>query len=316
MTGRRYRTALVATLIALAPVTSSALESELLHAGTEHDALLAIDVDAGQVLAGGYGVGLIESHDGGGHWEQAGEPASDSAVLGIASAANITLAVGQQGRAWRREGDGPWEAIAIGPQERWLNVDLHRDGTAVAVGGFGALAVSRDAGRSWSVVTLDWSSILDDWFAPHLYDVTVNGDAITVVGEFGLILRSDDRGGQWRAVATGDESLFAISLLPDGSGYVVGQDGYIASTADYGESWTDCDFRGDSNLFGVSGAGDHVVAVGMRRVLVSGDRCRSFESLDDDRGRQGWWQAAAWSEQDRRFLVIGSGARMISIAAD
>ncbi len=312
------RTAAVACLTAALLCSTAALETQareatLRYAGTTRDGLLAIDSNGSHVLAGGFGGGLLESTDAGQSW--ADQPVLDarSSILGLALGRETSLAVGQGGRAWRRDGDEAWEPMSMPSQERWLNVDLIDDGLAVAVGGFGALAVSKDHGRTWTPVSLDWSAMLDEWYEPHLYDVRIRNGVVTVVGEFGLVLRSSDNGASWQGVSYGDESFFALHLGDDGKGYAVGQDGYIAMTQDGGASWESCQFRGDSNLFGVSASGSRVVAVGMRRILVSDDHCDSFQPVGSEAQRRGWWQAATFDEGKGEFLVVGSGARILSI---
>lgn len=299
-------------LFVVVPALVSAQGLDTRHEGIGRAGLMAIDVTGDRIAAGGVGGAVLSSFDGGSTWQEEASVDERSAVLGIATSGDITLMVGQGGKAWRRYGDDEWEALDTGLSERWLNIDLAPSGLAVAVGGFGALAVSTDAGTTWRPVSLDWSAFLDDWYEPHLYDVVIDGDAVTIVGEFGLVLRSQDAAYTWTGASHGDESLFALHLDSDGTGYVVGQDGYIARTSDNAASWEPCAFRGDSNLFGVAASDAQVLAVGMRSILESTDSCQSFQLRGGHAARQGWWQEVVFDPRKRRFLAAGSGARIVA----
>lgn len=292
----------------------NALTSRLIHQGTERDALYAIAYDDGRTYAVGAGTGLLSSTSPGGNWSHQDLDEIDFAVFGIALTNDITMLVGQQGKASIRRGESaPWLEMQTGLSERLLNIDAAANGVATVVGGFGSLAVSTDFGSAWKTIETDWESVLNDWFEPHLYDVDVSENQITVVGEFGVVMRSADSGMTWSIQSIGDASLFALDLRADGVGYVVGQDGFVARSEDNGASWTPCLFEGGGNLFGVSSHQDRVIAVGMRSVLVSDDSCQSFAPRSSPVESTGWWQEAVYQPESNRFLAIGSGGRILSL---
>ncbi len=72
---------------------------------------------------------------------------------------------------------------------------------------------------------MDWPTLTNDFFEPHLYDVHVSDTGtVTVVGEFELIIQSLDQGDTWQTVHLGEASLFGLSLHANGTGFAVGQE--------------------------------------------------------------------------------------------
>ncbi|MEO0436513.1 MAG: YCF48-related protein [Pseudomonadota bacterium] len=286
----------------------------LVHQGTERDALYAIDISQNRILAAGSGTGLLSSYDSGENWKNEILTDMEFTVFGLAQAGDLTMLVGQEGAVRsRKQTSDPWFVIDTGINERLLNVDVSESGLAVVVGGFGSLAVSEDFGGSWSIIETDWQAVLDDWFEPHLYDVDVAESQITVVGEFGVVMRSSDAGKSWVVQSISDESLFAIDLRADGIGYVVGQNGFVARSEDSGVHWTPCSFDKGGNLFGVSSSDASVVAVGIRSVLLSNDACSSFVSRNGSMETSGWWQDVVYEAEKDLFYAIGSGGRILAI---
>ncbi|WP_203932003.1 DUF4132 domain-containing protein [Virgisporangium ochraceum] len=105
-----------------------------------------------------------------------------------------------------------------------LGLAVHA-GSAVAVGGQGwsVAAVSSDGYAFRRVV------------APGrgLRGALLRGDGLWVVGEYGFIARSTDRGGSWRQLASGTSGcLFGVVADDDGRLWVAGDDGYLATSAD------------------------------------------------------------------------------------
>jgi len=72
-----------------------------------------------------------------------------------------------------------------------------------------------------------------------LLALTQNGPRLVVVGDYGVILLSDDAGGTWRqaaAVATRN-MLTAVTFADANRGWAVGHGGIVLHTADGGENW-------------------------------------------------------------------------------
>jgi photosystem II stability/assembly factor-like uncharacterized protein len=104
---------------------------------------------------------------------------------------------------------------------------------AWAVGG-SSIYVSRDGGLSWALA-YQGSGVL-------LSDIAITeSSGIFVVGGFGEILHSPDYGVTWEKVAVEEplagRFLWSIAFADSERGWVAGNEGTIASTADGGRTW-------------------------------------------------------------------------------
>lgn len=293
----RVLPALVFGLVLGAPVVAQDLFDaepaiEIIHQGIPHDALYALDMSGERGLTvGNFGL-MLETTDGGQSWKTL-EPVTTLALLGVATAGENQVVVGQQGFAMTREQDGEWTIIDTGLTERLLNVDMNGSGLAIAVGEFGFIGRSRDFGATWESLTVDWAEHNEEGYEPHLYGSLVLEDGtIMVTGEFGLILRSNDGGDTFTAVNRGEASVFEVFLARDGSnvGYAVGQEGLVLRTADRGDSWQQLDVDTNANLLGVWAGNGEVVITGIRAMLRSSDDGATFTGTEDINVIRTWFQ--------------------------
>ncbi len=304
-----------AAVLALAACAAGALAApdapQLRHRGIAHDALYDVCFDArGGVAVGAAGV-VLASADGGASWQPQPQAATPLALLGIACEPARRLAVGQSGAILVDDGGG-WRRVESGSTQRLLAVDANDAGIAVAVGGFGTVLLSRDHGEHWEALAFDWQPIVEDFAEPHLYDVHVAPDgAITLVGEFELVLRSGDAGASWTRVHKGDASLFGLHIGADGVGYAVGQQGRILRSDDGGAGWSAVATPVDAPLLGVwSAPGQPVFVAGMRTMLVgAGDAWRSIDGADI---ATGWYAAIA--QVPAGVVAVGNGGQVLAIA--
>lgn len=312
LSNRIARSAIV-LLLAVSSVAVTAQETiseavEIVRTGIAHDALYALDMSGEKgVAVGNFGL-ILETKDSGATWTKT-EPFTDQALLGIASAGDRQVIVGQAGTFITRVGEGDWEIVPNDIGLRLLNVDLDESGLVVAVGEFGAIRRSRDNGKTWDEIVIDWSQYNDEGYEPHLYDVVVkDANTVVVIGEFGLILWSEDGGDTFVARHQGEESLFAIALDSDGTGtgYAVGQDGEVLRSQDAGMTWNKLETGSTANLLGVWSGQGEVVIVGIRELLRSSDDGESWKRADDIKIVRTWYQgvdaAVAEIEAPNGFL--------------
>ncbi|MCF4167292.1 hypothetical protein L2U69_16710 [Zavarzinia compransoris] len=288
---------------------------EILHQGTAHEALFCMASDGDDLIAVGAPGLLFESADGGATWAAGTDVTPDGALLGCRLKRGLGLVVGQRGAIFRKDGAG-WTRIPPVTDARLFAVDMNAAGLAVAVGAFGTLLVSDDAGKSWSPVTYDWSSTNGEGFQPHVYGVSVAGDGtITIVAEFEAILQSTDGGRRWTVVHKGNASLFDVAIGDDGIGYAVGQDGRVLRTRDGGTTWDPVASGIKANLLGVSrGAAGSVLVTGLRSMLVGSDAADRFTSVTPGDVATGWYQAVV-SIDAKRWLAAGNAGRVVRLAA-
>lgn len=119
--------------------------------------------------------------------------------------------------------DNLYGVKAIGPNEAW------------AVGNFGAIYHTGDAGRTWEARESGTKLPL---FAVDFGDPTHGW----VVGKSALIVRTADGGRTWkrqRSAIPPDKHLFSLQALDARTAWAVGDWGAITVTQDGGETWED-----------------------------------------------------------------------------
>ena len=266
---------------------------EVLYTGIPHDSLYDIDINGEMGYAVGNAGLLLVSNDAGATWAEA-ERMTDQALLCVKSKGDRTLVAGQRGTVMSKTGDGGWETLETPFETRIMKIDFNTSGLIVAVGEFGMIHRSKDGGKSWDDVILDWGQYNDEGYEPHLYDVVVKDDnTVVTVGEFGLILWSDDGGDTFVARHKGDESVFAIYLDAEGTGtgFAVGQDNLVLRSQDGGNSWQKITIEGeDANLLGVWSGQNEVVITGIRTLLRSSDDGESWTHSEDIQVVRTWYQ--------------------------
>ncbi len=213
----------------------------------------------------------------------------------------------------------PAPAVAARAHDSRLLLDVTRAGPHwVAVGEWGAVRISADAGRHWSdvaspteetltavqfvdatrgvavghhgtvIVTLDggqsWTRRNPDASSkePLLGVYFENPEHGFVVGTFGALLESQDGARTFRPrdIGQGDHHLKAIVGTPAGGVYIASEEGGVYCSADHGRTFrtTTTGYRG--SFWGVSVVDQAVLVYGMRGTIYrSDDACRSWVAV-------------------------------------
>jgi photosystem II stability/assembly factor-like uncharacterized protein len=120
----------------------------------------------------------------------------------------------------------------------------------------------------------------------NLYDVAIHKESAWIVGYYGTILRSRDRGRTWTKQQSGTtEALFRILFRSENYGWACGSYGTLLRTEDGGATWRTTEIPVEEQLLGLDFIESHGVAVGSRgAVLVTEDGGASWAnySLGDD----------------------------------
>ena len=156
------------------------------------------------------------------------------------------------------------------PEELHLNtVTGDGAGRVFIAGEEGLMFRSLDGGRHWERLQSDYPG---SWFGA-LYSAAT--DALLVFGLQGQLHRSDDFGGQWRALASGTGmTLNGGSASTDGQLVIVGAVGTVLHSGDGGDSFVMHTLPERLSLSaGLQRGGQLVLAGqgGVRRMALSGD---------------------------------------------
>ena len=303
--------------MARAIADDSGASVQVVREGVAHRPLfgIAFSEDGMRGVAVGDRGTAVSTNDGGNSWVVE-DADTDMALLDVALAGTRAISVGQMGLVLVRIDGDEWKEQSTGVEERLMSVDLHPDGLAVAVGGFGQVQISTDGGVTWSAQDTAFSSFIEEGYDPHLYavEITKSGRVI-VAGEFGLIVVSDDRGASWRVARRGDESLSALHVRENGIGFAVGQNGIVLKTVDFGDNWERVDPGLGGNLLGVSSTPEGLVIVpGMRNMLVSHDDGATFVPVNDPDVNSNWYQQAAAGSSGT--FAVGHTGRIVRISTN
>lgn len=214
------------------------------------------------VAVGERGV-ILFSEDDGKSWEPRQETVREPVTLTAVAAFgdDMLLAVGHDNLILRSTDRGRNWATTLHDGE--LGEPLlglwSGDGKRIyAFGSFGKFFISNDAGQTWSKQELPING-------EHLnsMDGTADGRRI-LVGEMGLVLRSEDSGSTWEQVEPFyDGSLFGVSRLAGSNWVAYGMRGHVFVTHDDGAHWEQVELGHRLPLYGhVRTADDGVLIVG------------------------------------------------------
>lgn len=253
--------------------------------------------------------------------------ASRSLLLDVAGSGDRLVAVGERGHILLSTDQGAsWRQVPVPTQALLTAVTLGNGGSAWAVGHDSVILRSTDGGETWEVVYRDPEAnqplfdvfFLDDQrgFAVGAYGVFLesgdggatwepriifDGDnhlhhvarfpsgALLIVGERGLILRSDDQGANWRELPSPYHgSLFGSLPVDDRVLLVFGLRGHAFRSADGGTTWQEVVTHTTAMLTDACSFADgRILISGLGGVLLgSGDQGRGF-AIEEDRTRLG-----------------------------
>jgi len=139
-----------------------------------------------------------------------------------------------------------------------------------AVGDDGQIAISRNAGRTWSV------AVLDGLESAVLTTIAVDSSGRGVVASGGLLLVRDGWGGVWHLpsyTGPGPRSAINDAAMRGLRAVAVGDEGSILESADGGATWSAAPSPTASRLTSVAIAGDGTAVAGSAsgEVLVAAD---------------------------------------------
>ncbi|WP_085315510.1 WD40/YVTN/BNR-like repeat-containing protein [Derxia lacustris] len=226
-------------------------------------------VDARHGWATGHLGSLLRSEDGGESW-----------TLQLDGVRAAELVAGALAGGDERAQRSARSLLDEGPDKPFFDLDFNADGHGFAVGAYNLAVMSTDGGASWQPL----SPRLPNPRNLHLYAVRSLGRQVFIAGEQGLLLRSDDGGASFVALASPYKgSFFALLTTRAGSLLACGLRGNVFRSDDLGASWQKVETglavsigagieRDDGSLLLLSQAGD---------LLASHDDGRSFRRLPE-----------------------------------
>ena len=238
--------------------------------------LLDVAREGSRIIVVGERGQILLSSDRAASWQQAEVPTRTTLTAVRMVGGSRAWAVGHDGLILHSDDGGlTWSAqrTSAEPDRPLLDLWFADASHGVAVGAYMLLLSTEDGGRTWR-------ARIDDPDGPHANAIAEAPDgSLYVVGEFGQILRSDDRGRSWHRLKSPYEgSLFEVLTPDDGAILVFGLRGHLFRSEDRGASWRQIATGTSATLLGglVRADGRIVVAGSDGALLVSADGGHTF----------------------------------------
>jgi len=193
--------------------------------------------------------------------------AAKSLMLDVVQAGKRLVAVGDRGHILYSDDQGKtWTQAKVPSRALLTSVFFVDDKHGWAVGHDAQILASEDGGVTWTKQFEDLkreSPLLDVWFK----DVS-SGFA---VGAYGALLETTDGGKHWEDVSDrlDNEDQFhlnGIAAVKDAGLFIVGEQGSMFRSADWGQTWEKLEGPYEGSLFGVIGTAQPstLLAYGLR----------------------------------------------------
>lgn len=242
-----------------------------------------------------------------------------STYLTAASRAGDRLVtVGERGTVLLSDDNGKsWKNVDSGVENTLTEVGFLNDKIGVALGHGSTILKTNDAGETWRTVLQGTQlaeltrnaakeigaekALQEKASALELYALRVeesgasdplfgmlflSPETVFVVGAYGMVLRSDDAGENWRvwmAHVDNPQELHLYAILRSGNVvYLAGEQGYLARSLDQGQSFSKLE-TGHAGSFFTLQANDRgeVLAAGLQgQVILSADRGDTWQTID------------------------------------
>lgn len=190
--------------------------------------------------------------------------------------------------------------LETGSTKPFLDVYFWSAKDGIAIGAYGMAFQTSNGGQEWFEI----SSRLPNPDRLHLNNITRVGDySLTIVGEMGLILRSDDMGETWNSqIAPYDGSLFG--LLDEGDTQILfALRGHTYRSSDDGITWTELDTGAKQTLLGGYSSQYGAMLVGNGGSVVTLNSRLSSPNNTIITGRTG--AAAVLRSQVGHYIIAG-----------
>jgi photosystem II stability/assembly factor-like uncharacterized protein len=281
------------------PLTNNILYLDIAHAGSRI------------VCVGERGL-IVYSDDAGDHWQRASVPIQVLLTAVFFIDADTGWAVGHDGVILRSDDAAlTWQVqhSSVGEDAPLFDVRFQDHNHGIAVGAYGAYKMTDDGGKSWKSQII----FADDY---HLYAIIeAAAGELFIAGEYATLLRSEDQGVHWRAIATPVQSSFfgMLSLSPDHM-LLYGLRGTVLQSVDKGNTWRRIATPAQASLQGgVRLDQRQAVIAGLGGTLITtSDGGNTFHKLSIGNGAEAISQVMAVSPEE--LVIVGAfGIRRISL---
>ncbi|TPG74288.1 WD40/YVTN/BNR-like repeat-containing protein [Pseudomonas arsenicoxydans] len=243
--------------------------------------------------------------------------ATKSLMLDVVHAGKRLVAVGDRGHILYSDDQGvTWAQAKVPTRALLTSVFFVDDKHGWAVGHDAQILASEDGGATWTKQFEDLkreAPLLDVWFK----DVN-SGFA---VGAYGALLETTDGGKHWEDASDrlDNEDQFhlnGIASVKDAGLFIVGEQGSMFRSPDWGQTWEKLEGPYQGSLFGVIGTAqaNTLLAYGLRGNLYrSTDFGSTWEQVElkAARGALEFGLSGATLLDDGSIVIVGNGGSVI-----
>ena len=273
--------------------------SDLLQAATRHQDTV--------IVVGSMGT-IVQSLDGGKNWQRTTLPGKPFLVDVTVCPDGGFHAIDNTDGIWSIQPDGLWARQALPEMTEPQAMTCDAANVIWVVGSFSIILHSDDAGASWASWSLD-----EDIYLTTIQFVDRQHGIVS--GEFGTVLLSTDSGVSWNRANDLPDNFYqqsAYYISPD-TGWVGGLNGTIWKTEDGGHNWLRTPNGINTPLYGITGSGKTLVAVGDNTTILYhrvGDA--AWRPLNDATKSRTYLRGVT-ALGDGQFIVAGGGGALFTI---
>ncbi len=240
-----------------------------------------------------------------------------SLMLDVVHAGKRLVAVGDRGHILYSDDQGAtWVQAKVPTRALLTSVFFVDDKHGWAVGHDAQILASEDGGATWTKQFDDLkreAPLLDVWFK--------DANSGFAVGAYGALLETTDGGKHWEDASDrlDNEDQFhlnGIASVKDAGLFIVGEQGSMFRSADWGQTWEKLEGPYEGSLFGVIGTAqaNTLLAYGLRGNLYrSTDFGSTWEQVElkAARGALEFGLSGATLLDDGSIVIVGNGGSVI-----
>ena len=240
-----------------------------------------------------------------------------SLMLDVVHAGKRLVAVGDRGHILYSDDQGAtWVQAKVPTRALLTSVFFVDDKHGWAVGHDAQILASEDGGATWTKQFEDLkreAPLLDVWFK--------DANSGFAVGAYGALLETTDGGKHWEDASDrlDNEDQFhlnGIASVKDAGLFIVGEQGSMFRSADWGQTWEKLEGPYQGSLFGVIGTAqaNTLLAYGLRGNLYrSTDFGSTWEQVElkATRGALEFGLSGATLLDDGAIVIVGNGGSVI-----
>lgn len=179
---------------------------------------------------------LLFSGDAGETWERRMDGSQAAQI--ILEGARQQLALGAEGA--ERAVRSAEFLVEDGPDKPFLDVAFVDEQRGYLIGAYGLALETRDGGESWASLV----DSIPNARGNHLYQALVSGQQLLIVGEQGVVFRSENSGESFEKLSVPYPGTFFGALSLEDNGLLIyGLQGNVWRSADGGDHWQKVDIE-------------------------------------------------------------------------